>query len=96
MSRISKTVSFSKLAVAGLIVLAVAGCGRKGGLDLPPDASAQVGPNGEVRSGESQQYGAAGAATAQGNVFDATPGDKKFAVAPRGQKKRIILDPILD
>ena len=97
MSRNTKIASFSKLAVAGLIALAVAGCGRKGGLDLPPDAaSAQVAPNGAVRSGESQQYGAAGAATAQGNVFDATPGDKKFAVAPRGQKKRIILDPILD
>lgn len=97
MSRISKTTSFSKLAVAGVIVLALAGCGRKGGLDLPPDAgSAQVAPNGAVRSGESQQYGAAGAATAQGNVFDATPGAGSFAVAPRGEKKRIILDPILD
>jgi predicted small lipoprotein YifL len=103
-SRTSKTASFSKLAVAGVIVLALAGCGRKGGLDLPPDAtSAQVAPNGEVRSGEIRsgegqqpQNGAARAATAQGNVFDATRGDRRFAVAPRGEKKRIILDPILD
>jgi predicted small lipoprotein YifL len=105
-SRTSKTASFSKLAVAGVIVLALAGCGRKGGLDLPPDAtSAQVAPkgegevlSGEIRSGEGQQpqNGPARAATAQGNVFDATRGDRRFAVAPRGEKKRIILDPILD
>ncbi|KQW18916.1 hypothetical protein ASC80_15635 [Afipia sp. Root123D2] len=94
MSRTSKTASFSKLAVAGVIVLALAGCGRKGGLDLPPDAtSAQVAPNGE---GQQPQNGPARAATAQGNVFDATRGDRRFAVAPRGEKKRIILDPILD
>ena len=97
MSRTSKIAFFSRLAVAGLIALAVAGCGRKGGLDLPPDAAAQPAPSGEVGSGESRQYGASGAAaTAQGNVFDPTPGDRKFTLAPRGEKKRIILDPILD
>ena len=96
MSRTSKTASFSKLAVAGVIVLALAGCGRKGGLDLPPDAAAQVGPNSELRPGEKQQSGAAGAATAHGNVFDSTPDGGRFAIAPRGQNKRIILDPLLD
>lgn len=98
MSRTSNITSISKLAIAGLIALALAGCGRKGGLDLPPDAAAvQAAPGGEVRSGESRQYGAAGAAaTAQGNVFDATPDQRRFTVAPRGEKKRIILDPILD
>ena len=97
MSRTSNLAFFSKLAVAALVALALAGCGRKGGLDLPPGAaSAQAAPSGEVRSGESRQYGAAGAATAQGNVFDSTPGSGRFTVAPRGEKKRIILDPILD
>jgi predicted small lipoprotein YifL len=88
----------SKLAIAALVALALAGCGRKGGLDLPPDAAAvQTAPNSEVRSGESRQYGAAGsAATAQGNVFDSTPDQRRFTNAPRGEKKRIILDPILD
>ena len=98
MSRTSNTAFLSKLAVTGLIALALTGCGRKGGLDLPPDAgSAQLAPNGEVRSGESQHYGASGAAaTAQGDVFDPTQGNSKFTLAPRGEKRRIILDPILD
>lgn len=97
MSRTSKIAFLSKLAAVGLVALALAGCGRKGGLDLPPDAaSAQVAPGGEVRTGESRPQGAAGAATAQGNVYDATAGRGRFAVAPRGEKKRIILDPILD
>jgi predicted small lipoprotein YifL len=96
-SRTSNTAFLSKLAVAGLVALALAACGRKGGLDLPPDAaSAQVAPTGEVRPGETRQSGAAGAATAQGNVFDATSERSRFTVAPRGEKKRIILDPILD
>lgn len=96
-SRTSKTAFFSKLAVTGLIALALAGCGRKGGLDLPPDAAAQAAPSGEVGSGESRQYGASGAAaTAQGNVFDPTSDRSRFTIAPRGEKKRIILDPILD
>jgi predicted small lipoprotein YifL len=97
-SRTPKFAFLSKLAAVGLVALALAGCGRKGGLDLPPDAAAvQTAPGGEARSGESRQYGASGAAaTAQGNVFDATADRNRFTVAPRGEKKRIILDPILD
>jgi predicted small lipoprotein YifL len=97
-SRTPKIAFLSKLAAVGLVALALAGCGRKGGLDLPPDAaSAHVAPSGEARSDESRQYGTSGtAATAQGDVFDATADRRRFTVAPRGEKKRIILDPILD
>lgn len=94
-SRIS--ISVSKLAAAALIVAAcaLAGCGRKGGLDLPPSAGVQGTPT-AAQNPNSAYTGPAGAATSQGNVFEATPGVDPLAVAPRGPKKRIILDPILD
>lgn len=103
-SRISKPVFSSKLAAVGLIVAACAlgGCGRKGALDLPPGAAAQVAPQDTMSAPQASgvagsQYGMAGAAaTAQGNVFDPTVGANPSALAPRGVKKRIFLDPILD
>ncbi len=86
----------SKLTAVALIVAACAlgGCGRKGGLDLPPGASVQGEPT--AAQNPDSSYGPAGAATSQGNVFEATPGLNPLAVAPKGPKKRIILDPILD
>jgi predicted small lipoprotein YifL len=78
----------SKLTVIGLLALTciLAGCGRKAGLDLPPGASAA--PAGDDNSANS-------AAVGQGDVYRA-PGSDKAPAAPRGEKKRIILDPILD
>jgi predicted small lipoprotein YifL len=83
--------------VAALIAAActLGGCGRKGGLDLPPSAGAQGAPT-AAQNADSHYTGAAGAATSQGDVFEATPGMDPLAVAPRGPKKRIILDPLLD
>lgn len=99
-SRTSNPAFVSKLAAVALIVAACAltGCGRKGGLDLPPGAnSAQVAPTAQSSSANpDSQYTPAGAATAQGNVFDATRGADAFAVAPKGQNKRILLDSLLD
>ncbi len=95
-SRTSNPAFVSKLAAVALIVAAcaLAGCGRKGGLDLPPGASsAQITPT--AQSNPDSQYTAAGAATAQGNVFDATPGADP-TVAPKGPNKRILLDSLLD
>lgn len=82
---------------------ALGGCGRKGPLDLPPNAAAQPGlldVEGNELPANQQGYGAAdaaGAATAQGNVFGSSTGRRGTTItAPPGQKKRIILDPILD
>ncbi|HEY0236613.1 MAG TPA: lipoprotein [Afipia sp.] len=97
MSRTSNPAFVSKLAAIALIAAACAltGCGRKGGLDLPPGASsAQVAPT--AQSNPDSQYSAAGAATAQGNVFDATPGVDPLRNAPKGPNKRILLDSLLD
>jgi predicted small lipoprotein YifL len=85
--------SFSKLTAIGLIALTcvLAGCGRKAGLDLPPGAVAEQQQNG-VTAAEQADRNSAG--NLQSQVYSA-PGSS-VAVAPRGQKKRIPLDAILD
>ena len=84
---------FSKLTIAGLIALTciLAGCGRKAGLDLPPTAAAGQ----TAAPGDEHNNGASSAAAGQGDIFRA-PGTDPAPQAARGNKKRIILDPILD
>jgi len=91
--------SHSKLTVVALIALACAlgGCGRKAGLDLPPGA--------QGASGASQEPGSEYAPAANSNSGGMTgqaaevyrpPGSSTIAIAPRGEKKRIPIDAILD
>ncbi len=96
-SRIFNPSFVSRLATVALIAAACAltGCGRKGGLDLPPGASsAQIAPT--AQSNPDSQYSTAGAATAQGNVFYASRGADPLKNAPKGPNKRILLDSLLD
>lgn len=96
-SRTSNPAFTSKLAAIALIAAACAltGCGRKAGLDLPPGANAaQAVPT--PQSNPDSQYTTAGAATAQGNVFDSSRGANAQSVAPKGPNKRIFLDSLLD
>ncbi|MCG6207643.1 lipoprotein [Rhodopseudomonas sp. HC1] len=73
------------LVVIAAATLALAGCGRKGGLDLPAGAADTPGaPT------------ASAAPAAKGDVFDPSYGTNAPPVAGKGQKKRIILDPLLD
>lgn len=86
--------SYSKLTAIGLIVAscALAGCGRKAYLDAPPGASAD--PAGTPTS----DYATANpnsAANLQSDVYR-PPGSTNVPTAPRGEKKRIPLDAILD
>ena len=86
--------SFSKLAAVGLIVAscALAGCGRKAYLDPPPGASAdQKGPPASDYATTNQNS----AANLQNDVYR-PPGSANAPLAPRGEKKRIPLDAILD
>ena len=77
------------------LACALAGCGRKGNLDLPPGGSDYQGAPGPATDNNSAP--AQSAATAQGNLYETgTNAPDKGPVAPRGPKKRIILDPILD
>ncbi len=84
---------FSKLTAVGLIVAAclLAGCGRKSGLDLPPSASGY-----QQTPGAAEDTSGPSSATAQGNLYEPSSGADKPVVAPKGTKKRIILDPLLD
>jgi predicted small lipoprotein YifL len=86
-NRTSRPVSWqwTLLAVAG-VALALAGCGRKGPLDPPPNAAAPV-----VEQGDSDEARTA----ARGNVFDPSYGANDLPGTPKGAKRSFILDPLL-
>lgn len=94
-SGVNHSFGFRQLAVLGLAVavLGLAGCGRKGGLDLPPQAQAQAGAppsdNAERLTQTPNPTGALG-------IFDPTASDDDRPTAAKGQKRRIFLDPLLD
>ncbi len=73
------------LILLSAAVLAVGGCGRKAGLDLPPGAP----PQAAAAAAES-------ATPEQPTPFVATPGSGSGPRAARGVKKPIILDPLLE
>lgn len=64
--------------------LALASCGRKGGLDLPP--------NGASLSGALTPE----AEPAKGTVFDPSYGMDRPPEAAKGRKRPFVLDPLLD
>jgi predicted small lipoprotein YifL len=67
--------------------LALAGCGRKGGLDLPPTASGQP----PAAAAEDHER----ANTTKGSLFDPSYGMNSDPQAAKGTKKSFILDPLL-
>ena len=87
MNRTSSPVSagWTLVAVAAL-TLALAGCGRKGPLDPPPNAAGPV-----VEQGDTDER-----AVAKGNVFDPSYGANELPKTPRGNKRSFILDPLLN
>ena len=91
MNRTSSPVSagWTLVAVAAL-TLALAGCGRKGPLDLPPTASsastANIAPPTDTET-EAQKTP---------SVFNPTYGADAAPAATKGRKKPFILDPLLD
>jgi predicted small lipoprotein YifL len=77
-----------KLALIGaaMLALTLGGCGRKSGLDLPPQAAAQPAP-GQLAPAEPPRTNPLG-------LFD--PVEEDRPIAAQGQKRRIFLDNILD
>ena len=67
------------------VALALAGCGRKGMLDLPPNTPVQ--PNAAAE---------ADAAPVKGSLFDPSYGMNAPPAAAKGQKKPFVLDPLLN
>ena len=89
MNRISSPVSSRwALAVLAAATLALAGCGRKGPLDLPPNASTPA-------LAAAQSDNEADRAASKPSVFDPSYGTEAPPAATRGTKKSFILDPLL-
>ncbi len=74
------------IILLSVTALALGGCGRKRGLYLPPSAAA---PAAQVTDTEAER-------AAQPGVFNSTYGSEAGPSAPRGGKKKFILDPLLD
>ena len=78
------------IIVLCLSALALAGCGRKGPLDLPPTASSASTANvAEPTDTETE-------AQKTPSVFNSTYGVDAAPAAAKGKKKPFILDPLLD
>ena len=75
------------IILLGVTVLALGGCGRKGGLDLPPNASPQAAA--EAQADADHEPGVSPQGVLNPNA-DATP------TAPKGRRKKFVLDPLLD
>ena len=88
--KLSPTSSGWAIIVLSAAVLALGGCGRKGGLDLPPNAASQASSAAAPSEADIEAERAA-----QG-AFNPSSGTDASATAPRGRKKPFVLDPILD
>ena len=73
------------IILLSVTALALGGCGRKGGLDLPPNAPQVSGAS----DTETERV-------AQPGTFSATSTPDAGPSAPKGSKKKFILDPLLD
>jgi predicted small lipoprotein YifL len=71
----------------GVAALSVAGCGRKGGLDLPPTSSGPLAAAPVDSEAE---------AASRPSVFNPNYGTDAPPTAPKGSKKGFVLDPLLD
>ena len=84
--KLSPTSSGWAIIVLSAAVLALGGCGRKGGLDLPPNASSQADAASDTEAEQAARPG----------VFNPSYGTDGQPIAPRGRKKAFVLDPLLD
>ncbi len=89
--KLSPTSSGWAIIVLGVAVLALGGCGRKGGLDLPPNASSQASSAVVPNEADIEAERAA-----RGTFNPSSGTTDPSATAPRGRKKSFVLDPLLD
>jgi predicted small lipoprotein YifL len=76
--------------VVSAAVLALGGCGRKGGLDLPPTASVPAGAAAAQADADAER------AASKPSVFNSNYGNDAPPTAPKGLKKPFVLDPLLN
>ena len=89
--RLRPTASAWAVIVLSVVALSLAGCGRKGALDLPPSASDPSGPAASVAPTDTEAE-----AAKQPSVFNSTYGTEAPPAAPKGARRSFILDPLLD
>lgn len=87
MNRVSSLPSWTVVLLAAA-ALTLAGCGRKGPLDLPPAATPQ---SSAAMQGDSDAEQAN-----KPTVFNPTYGAEASPAAPKGSKKSFVLDPLLN
>ena len=75
------------IILLSVTALALGGCGRKAGLDLPPNAP-QLSAAPATADSEAER-------AAQPGVFNSTYGSEAGPVASKGRKKPFVLDPLL-
>jgi predicted small lipoprotein YifL len=75
------------IILLSVTALALGGCGRKAGLDLPPNAPALSAAPATADT-ETER-------AAQPGVFNSTYGSEAAPVASKGGKKPFVLDPLL-
>jgi predicted small lipoprotein YifL len=80
------------LILLGVTALALAGCGRKGPLDLPPTASSQQ----PTATAAVQPNPAAPPQAGTPNLFDPNNGAGTLPTAGKGPKRPFALDPVLN
>jgi predicted small lipoprotein YifL len=76
------------LAAVAALTLALAGCGRKGPLDLPPNAQPLAATAPALDADEER-------AASRGSVFDPSFGTDAPPRATKGSQRSFILDPLL-
>jgi predicted small lipoprotein YifL len=76
------------LVLLAAATLALAGCGRKGPLDLPPNASTPALAAAQTDT-EAQRE------ASKPTLFDPSYGTEAAPAAPKGTKKSFVLDPLL-
>ncbi len=79
------------VVLLGAAALALGGCGRKGPLDLPPNASSPTAANASAAAPVDTEAEAA----SRPSVFNPSYGADAAPAAPKGSKKPFILDPLL-
>ena len=75
------------IIILSAVVLALAGCGRKGGLDLPPTASS--GAVAVPTDSDAEE-------ASRPSVFNPYYGTEAPPAATKGRKKAFVLDPLLN
>jgi predicted small lipoprotein YifL len=77
-----------------MAALTLAGCGRKGPLDLPPTASSPT-VNSANASAAAAPSDTATEAANKPSLFNPSYGTDASPAAPRGKKRPFVLDPLL-